>query len=112
MTGLGWLVGGLLFADELFAMAGLLVWGWHAGGPVVGVAAALAGMLVWALFASPKARWRGPVRRPVAKLIVFGLATVGLWAAGHHPTAIVLLAFSIAINAVAVPFERNGWLPA
>jgi len=108
----GWLVGALVFADELCAMAALLIGGWHAGGPLLGIAAALAGMVVWALVASPKARWRGPVATPLAKTVVFGLATAVLWAAGHHLAAGTLLVFSAAINAVAVPVERKGWMPS
>ena len=39
---------------------------------------------VWWAFASPKAPYGGPVVRPVVKVLVFGLASWGLWLAGQH----------------------------
>jgi hypothetical protein len=53
---LGWSVLALVFLDELLVMAALAVWGADAGGWLLAVAAVLAGVLVWFLFASPKAR--------------------------------------------------------
>jgi hypothetical protein len=37
----------------------------------------------------------------VAKVIVFGLASLALWDGGHHGWAVALLVFSVAVNAVA-----------
>ena len=56
---------------------------------------------VWWAFASPRARWGGPVVRPVVKVLVFGLASLGLWAAGHHGWAVALLVFSVVVNGLA-----------
>jgi hypothetical protein len=56
---------------------------------------------VWFLFASPKARFGGAVVRPATKVVVFTLASVGLWASGHHALAIALFVFSLAVNALA-----------
>jgi hypothetical protein len=58
-------------------------------------------MLAWFLFASPKARFGSPVVRPLVKVLVFGLASWGLWAAGHHALAVALLVFSVVVNALA-----------
>ena len=54
----------------------------HAGRVALNTVA-LAAMTVWYLVASPKARYGGPVRRPVAKVLVFGLASLLLWAIGQ-----------------------------
>src|SRR4051812_757588 len=69
---LGWVVLGLVFLDEVLVMVALGVWGHHAGGWLLSVGAVLAGVLVWSLVASPKARYGGPVARPVAKVLVIG----------------------------------------
>jgi ABC-type amino acid transport system permease subunit len=105
MRAFGWTVLMLVFLDELLAMAGLAVWGAHTGdgvwAVVLAVVCALAGMTVWFLFASPKARYGGRVRRPIAKVVVFGLACLGLADAGHPVWALALLAFSIVVNGLA-----------
>jgi len=97
----GWSVLALVFLDELLAVAAAAVWGAHVGGPVLAVAMGLLTMLVWFLFASPKARYGGPVVRPVTKVLVFTLASVGLWASGHHTLGVALFVFSAAVNALA-----------
>jgi hypothetical protein len=98
----GWVVLALVFVDELLVMAALAVWGADAGGWALAVGAAVAGVLVWFLFASPKARYGGPVARPVAKLLVIGAAVAGLAAAGHPGWAVALAAFSVVVNGVAL----------
>ena len=99
---LGWSVLALVFLDELLVMAALAVWGADAGGWLLAVGAGLAGVLVWFLFASPKARYGGPVARPVAKVVVIGAAVVGLAVAGHAGWAVALAVFSVVVNAVAL----------
>ena len=42
MVALGWFVLALVFADEVLAVAAAAVWGSWAGGPLLGLAAALA----------------------------------------------------------------------
>jgi hypothetical protein len=101
MAFLGWTVLLLVFVDELLAVAAAAVWGDHAGGVLLAVAMAVLTVLVWFLFASPKARYGGAVVRPVVKVLVFTLASAGLWASGHHGLAIALLAFSVVVNALA-----------
>ena len=97
--GLGWFVLALVFLDELLVMAALAVWGADAGGWLLAVLAAAAGVVVWFLFASPKARYGGPVARPVAKVLVIGAGVVGLAVAGHAGWAVALAVFSVVVNA-------------
>jgi hypothetical protein len=101
-AGLGWAVLALVFLDELLVMGALGVWGADAGGWPLAIGAAVAGVLVWFLFASPKARYGGPVTRPVAKLVVIGAAVAGLGASGHTGWAWALAVFSLVVNAAAL----------
>jgi hypothetical protein len=97
----GWTVLFGVFVDELLAVAAAAVWGNHAGNAWLAIATALLTVVVWFLFASPKARYGGRLVRPVTKVVVFTLASVGLWAAGHHALAVALLVFSLVVNALA-----------
>lgn len=97
----GWVVLALVFLDELLAVAVAYVWGQHASGWLLGVVAALGAVTAWFLFASPEATYGGPVVGPVAKVLVFGLAALGLWVSGHPTAALGLLVFSVVVNAVA-----------
>lgn len=101
MKALGWLVLALVFVDEVLAAAAAAVWGHHAGGPPLAIACPLLVVVAWWTFASPKAPRSGPVVRPVAKVLVFGLAGAGLWAAGHHGWAVAFVVFSAVVNALA-----------
>ena len=96
-----WTVLALVFVDEVLAVVALGVWGLDAGGAWLAVLAPGLGVALWWGFASPRAPYGGPVTRPVAKVLVFGAATWGLWVSGHPVSAIALLVFSIAINAAA-----------
>ncbi len=104
MTGLAWGVLALVFLDELMAMAAFGVWGWQVGSPrlLLVVVLPLAAMVSWSLFASPKARYGDRGRREVVKVVVFGLASLALWDAGHHGWAVALLVFSVVVNTVAL----------
>ena len=108
MVALGWFVLLLVFVDEVLAVAALSVWGAWAGGPVLAVVAGVVVVAVWWAFASPKAPYGGTVTRPVVKTLVFGLASLGLWQAGHPGWALALLVFSVLVNGVALlPFVRR-----
>ena len=106
MAVFGWLVLFLVFVDEVLAVAAFGVWGWQS--TLVGVPGWI---LVWLLpvlaastwywLASPKAPYGGPVLRPLAKVLVFGLACLVLWDLDHHSLAVALLVFSVVVNAVA-----------
>ena len=98
---LGWVVLGLVFVDEMAAAVAASVWGGHVGGWVVSWLALVAVIVVWAMFASPKAPYGGPVVRPVVKVLVFGLASLGLVAAGRPVLGAALLVFSVVVNGLA-----------
>jgi hypothetical protein len=99
----GWSVLALVFLDELLAMAAFGVWGWQqAPAPWLMVwLLPLLAMTAWFFLASPKARYGGPVVRPVAKVVVFGLASLALWDADHATAAAGLLLFSVVVNGLA-----------
>ncbi|MGA8247922.1 MAG: YrdB family protein [Nocardioides sp.] len=103
MTGLAWGVLTLVFVDELAAMAAFGVWGWQVGSPrvLLVVVLPLAAMVAWSLFASPKARYGDRGRREVVKVVVFVLASLALWDAGHHAWAVALFVLSVAVNLAA-----------
>lgn len=102
MVGLGWTVLACVFLDEVLAMVALGVWGWRQPPGWLWVwVLPLAAMTAWSLLASPKAAYAGPVVRPVTKVLVFILASLALWRAGHDGWALALLAFSVVVNALA-----------
>jgi hypothetical protein len=103
MAVFGWFVLALVFVDELLAMTAFGIWGWD-GSPrwLLVWMLPLAGMVAWSLFASPKAPYGGPVVRPVTKVVVFGLASLALWDAGHREWAEALLVFSLVVNGLAL----------
>jgi hypothetical protein len=102
MAALGWVVLALVFLDEVFAAVAASIWGAHAGGVALAIVMPLVVIVVWWVFASPKAPRGGPVVRPVTKVLVFGLAGLGLWAAGHHGWAVAFLVFSVVVNGLAL----------
>ena len=97
----GWTVLFLVFVDELLAISAAATWGEDQGGTALSVAAALAVVVVWYLFASPKARYGNRWARPVVKVLVFTLASAGLWVSGHETLAVAYFAFSVVVNALA-----------
>lgn len=100
-NGIGWAVLSLVFLDEVLAVVSASVWGADAAGWWLAVLAPAVVVAVWWTFASPKAPYGGPVVRPVVKVLVFGLATLGLVSAGHTTWAVGLLVFSVVVNAAA-----------
>ena len=104
VVGFAWAVLTLVFVDELAAMAAFGVWGWQVGTPrwLLVVLLPLVAMTAWWLFASPKARFGSGGRREVVKVLVFGLASLALWDAGHHSWAVALLVFSVVVNGLAL----------
>lgn len=104
MVGFAWVVLALVFLDEVAAMVAFGVWGWQVGSPrlLLVVLLPLLAMAAWWLFASPRARLGSGGRRLLAKVLVFGLASLALWDAGHHGWAVGLLVFSVVVNALAL----------
>jgi hypothetical protein len=101
VRGLGWTILTLVFVDELLVMAAYGVWGHHVQGWALAVVLPVVAMAVWWAFASPKAPYGGRLVRPVVKLLVFGLAALALWDAGHPDWALALLGFSVVVNGLA-----------
>jgi hypothetical protein len=102
VVAVGWTVLALVFVDELLAMLAFGIWGWdHSPRWLLVWLLPLLGMLAWFLFASPDAPYGGRVVRPVVKVLVFGLASLALWDAGHPGWAAALLVFSLVVNALA-----------
>ena len=98
----GWVVLALVFVDEVLACVAVGVYAAHRDGwPTVVLLVALT-VAAWWAFASPKAPYGGRVVRPVVKVLVFGLAAAGLWAAGHEGWAMAFLVFSVVVNALAL----------
>jgi hypothetical protein len=95
----------LVFLDELLAMAAFGVWGWQVPSRATRWLLVwmlpLVAMSTWFFLASPKARYGGTVARPVAKVVVFGLASLALWDAGQASWAWALLGFSTVVNGLA-----------
>jgi hypothetical protein len=101
MAFFGWSVLFLVFVDELLAIAAAATWGEHQSGELLATVMALLTVAVWWAFASPKAPYGGRAVRPVVKVLVFTLASFGLWDAEHHSLAIAFFVFSVLVNAVA-----------
>ena len=101
----------LRFLLELGALAALAYWGFTTGSGatpwLLGLGAPLAAAIFWGLFVAPKARF--PVSasaRVDLGLVVFGLATAALVAAGATVVAVVFGALAL-LNA-AVMLARPG----
>jgi hypothetical protein len=101
MRGFGWTILALLFLDEVLAAVAAGVWGNYQWGVVGAVLAPALVVAVWWAFASPKAPYGGGGVRRGVKVLVFGLAFVGLWDAGQQAWAVAFLVFSVVINALA-----------
>jgi hypothetical protein len=91
----------LAFALELCALAALCYWGFSVGGgPVakaaLGIGAPLCAAVLWGLFAAPRAPVSVPLLGPGTKLLVFGSATLALYATGHRTLAVVFAIVVIA----------------
>ena len=112
MVAFGWFVLALVFLDELLAMVAFGVWGWGRSPAWLLVwLLPLAAMVVWFLFASPKAPYGGPVVRPTVKVLVFSAASLALWDAGHPGWAVALLVFSVVVNGLAALPSIRGLVP-
>ncbi|MEU8789163.1 YrdB family protein [Streptomyces sp. NPDC048643] len=103
----------LAFLLELAALAVLSWWGFSAGGNaalrvVLGVGVPLAAIVVWGLFAAPKARLKPALPFVLlVKAVVLGSSAVALYALGHPVAAIVLAVVVVVNTAVAETFRRD-----
>jgi len=103
----------LAFLLELLMVAGLAWWGSQAVSGLAGrialavVAPALA-IIIWALFAAPRARIRLPVAGVLAvKAVVFAGGTVAVYSTGWHATAIAF-AIVAAVNTTVAALDREA----
>ena len=104
---------GLAFLLELLMVAGLAWWGSQAVSGLAGriamavVTPALA-IVIWALFAAPRARIRLPVAGVLAvKAVVFAGAAVAVYATGWHAAAIAF-AIVAAVNTAIAALDREA----
>jgi hypothetical protein len=104
---------GLAFVVELLALAALAWWGAETGGGLLvrlllGIGAPLAAAVVWALFASPKARIERSLAEVIAvKALVLLTAMICVDVVGHRTLAI---AFGVvaAANTVIATLDRDA----
>jgi hypothetical protein len=102
-----WRVGnlGLAFALELAAIVALGYWGFHVGGSVggkvlPGIGVPAVAIVLWALFAAPKATVSSPVLHWITVVLVFGGAAVALWTSGQHLLGVLLPVVFVANLAI------------
>lgn len=98
----------LAFVLELCALAALCLWGFSTGDglvtkTVLGLGAPLGAAVLWGLFAAPRAPVSVPLVGFGVKVVVFGSASLALYATGHHALAFVF-ATLVVLNAVLVRF--------
>ncbi|MFJ6836922.1 YrdB family protein [Streptomyces sp. NPDC091209] len=103
----------LAFVVELVALACLTWWGFTTGHGLLphillGVGTPLSAIVLWSLFAAPKARLRpGLPLVLLVKAVVLGGGVAALYGVGH-PVAAVFMAFVVAANtAVAETLRRT-----
>ena len=104
---------GLAFLLELLALSGLAWWGADAGGGLgtkilLGAGAPILAAVAWGMFAAPRARFRLPLAAVLAvKVIVFGLAAVGVYAIGQPGFAIAFAVVAL-INTALATVDRDA----
>lgn len=103
----------LAFLLELAALACLGWWGSAAGDGVarhvlLGVGIPLLAVVVWGLFAAPRARWRPPLPGVLAvKAVVLGGGAAALYGVGH-PVAAVAMAVVVVVNTAVAELFRQA----
>ncbi|RSN64795.1 YrdB family protein [Actinomadura sp. WAC 06369] len=104
---------GLAFLVEMAAFAALAWWGFDAGGGLpaglaLGAAAPAAAIVLWGLFAAPKARYdAGLPAVLLVKAAVFAAAALALLGVGHSTPAIAFAAIAL-VNTVLATLDRNA----
>ncbi|MFE9329038.1 YrdB family protein [Streptomyces sp. NPDC006925] len=108
----------LAFLLELAALGCLSWWGFTVGGHaalrvLLGIGAPLVAVVLWALFAAPKARLRPRLPAVLAvKAVVLGSGAAALYGV-RHPVAAAAMAVAVVANtAVAEAFRRPEAAPA
>ncbi|WP_235037205.1 YrdB family protein [Actinomadura sp. K4S16] len=104
---------GLAFLLELVAIAALAWWGFTATGNVLvnivlGLAAPAAAIILWGMFAAPRARFK--IALPLVllvKAVVFGAGALALYGVGH-PTAGIAFAVVAFLNTALATADRDA----
>lgn len=99
----------LSFLCAMFAVVTLAIWGFTAWdlpwNIVLGIATPLATLVVWGLFASPRAVVRvHPFARGIVELLIYLSATIAWWSAGQ---AWIGLGFAVVAVTVGVLAGRR-----
>jgi hypothetical protein len=106
----------LAFVVELVAVSLLGWWGFSTGGNtalhlLLGIGAPATAIVLWALFAAPKARLRPPLPGVLlVKTVVLGGAACAWWNVGHPVAAVVLGVVMLVNTGVAETFRRSTGL--
>ncbi|WP_240677116.1 YrdB family protein [Actinacidiphila soli] len=104
---------GLAFLVELFAFGALCWWGFHvthdfAGNLLLGLGSPVAAMVVWGMFAAPKARFViSLVGVLLVKAAVFASCAAALYGLGDHAFA-EGFAIAAAANTALATFDRDA----
>ncbi|QKJ20130.1 YrdB family protein [Microbacterium hominis] len=96
----------LAFVCELFAFGTLAFWGFVAWpfpwNIVVGIAAPVVAILVWALFVSPRAVFAvHPFVRAFVELLVYASATMAWWSLGQAWIGLVFAVIAVTVGVIA-----------
>lgn len=88
------------FFLELAMLVGLALDGWAIGGVIVGIAAPIIAIVLWAVLLAPKAarRLSDPAKLAL-EIVLFVAATIGFFAAGVPMVAMVFAAL-VALNLI------------
>ncbi|MGC4950304.1 YrdB family protein [Streptomyces sp. DT224] len=115
MTGRPWWAANelLAFVLEVGALGCLFWWGFTLADDLavqllLGSAVLAAAVVLWALFAAPRARFRPPLAGVLAvKAVVLGGGALALYGVGHPAAAAVLGVVVVANTALAETFRRR-----
>ncbi|NVI86377.1 YrdB family protein [Actinomadura sp. BRA 177] len=104
---------GLAFLLEVVAIVALAWWGFTIGDNVLlhivlGVGTPVAAMVLWGLFAAPRARFK--VALPLVllvKAVVFGAGALAFYGVGH-PTVAIVFAVVVVLNTALATLDREA----
>ncbi|MFJ8883289.1 YrdB family protein [Streptomyces sp. NPDC102402] len=103
----------LAFVLELVAIGALAWWGFTApegvaASVVLGIGAPAAAVVLWGLFAAPRARFSLPLAGVLAvKTVVLGGGAAAVYGTGHPVAAVVLAVVLVANTGCAEYFRRR-----